>query len=270
MRRGGRILVMLGIILGLVTAAGTFLVLSTQQPQAPQVQTRAVVIAIQNISARAEIPAETLGIQQWPEPVPPGAFEKISDVTGKLAVQPVYQGQIILPQMVIDKSLIKESRSNASYVIPAGKVAMAYSIDPLSSVANAIQAGDTVDLMLTLNPASAPAPSTSRTTVVTTTTGAEGQPVTQLMLQDVLILQIGDWNAVPAAAGNQQQAAPAASIVTFVLDRQDALVLKSAREQGTIEFLLRPAGDHKLVTLEPVTLQYLNKRFNFNLLSISK
>ncbi len=263
MRRGGRILILLGIILGLVTAAGTFLALSSPPPPVVQVQTRAVVIAIQNIPARTEIPAEALGTQQWPEPIPTGAFEKLSDVAGKLALQPIYQGQILLPQMIIDKTSLKETRSNASYVIPAGKVAMAFSINPLSSVANAIQAGDTVDLMLTLNPGGLPSPSTSRT-VVTTTTGTEGQPVTQMMLQDVLILQIGDWGA--PASGNQQQAAAAASIVTFVLDRQDALALKSAREQGTIEFVLRPAGDHKVVTTEPVTLQYLNKRFNFNLL----
>jgi hypothetical protein len=52
------------------------------------------------------------------------------------------------------------------------------------------------------------------------------------------------------------------------LDRQDALSLKSAREQGQIDLILRRVGDHaKFDNLEPVTLQYLNKRFKFNLIS---
>ncbi len=257
MRRGGRILILLGIILGLVTAAGTFLALSTPQPQVQQVQTQPVVIALQPIPDRTEIRADQLGTQQWPEPVPDGASSRPGDLVGKLALEPIYQGQIILPPMYVDKTKINETRSNASYVIPAGKVAVSFAFP---TIANAVQTGDTVDLMLTLNPGGLPSPSVSRT-VVTTTTGTEGQPVTQLMLQDVLILNIGSWGA-PA---NNQQQAPGGEI-TFAVERQDALALKSASEQGSIQLLLRPAGDHKLVTTEPVTLQYLNKRFNFNLL----
>lgn len=259
MRRGGSVLILLGIILGLVTAAGTFLVLSTSQPQVEQVRTRQVVIALQNIPARSEIRPEALGTQAWPEPIPTGATDRIDDVVGKLATVPIYQGEVILPQMFIDKAAAGGAGSNASYVIPDGKVAVAFPISPLSSVANAIQVGDTVDIMLTLNPGGLPNTGQASTGP---TVGTEGQAVSQLMLQDVLILQVGPWTS---GTSNQNSGA-AGDIVTFALDRQDALALKSAREQGTIEFALRPAGDHKAVTTEPVTLQYLNKRFNFNLL----
>lgn len=255
MRRGGRVLVLLGIILGLLTAIGTFVALSTPPPQEQQVRTRPVVIALQPIPARTEIRAESLGTQQWPEPIPTGALERLDEVVGRLALVPIYQGQIILTPMFIDKAKAGEVRSNASYVIPEGKVAVAFSFSP---IANALQAGDTVDLMLTLDPGSLPSPSGTRPA----TTGTEGQPVTQLMLQDVLILQIGSWGAAPS--GNQQQAV--GGELTFAIDRQDALALKSAAEQGSIQLVLRRAGDHKPATTEPVTLQYLNKRFNFNLL----
>lgn len=260
MRRGGRILVLLGIILGLITAGGAFLALSTAQPQTQQVPTQPVVIALQNIPSRTEINPQALGIQQWPEPIPAGASAKIEDVAGKLATVPIYQGQIILPQMYIDKGKAQVSGSNASFIVPDGKIAMAFTIDPVSSVANAVQAGDSVDLLLTLSPSSIP---TQTTTTRTATTGTEGEPVTQLMLQNVPILQVGSWGV---QAGGQQQQAPAANILTFALDRQDALALKSASEQGSIQLVLRRAGDDKVESTEPVTLQYLNKRFNFNLL----
>lgn len=265
MRRGGRILILLGIVLGILTAAGTFFTLtSNQQGTSQQVSTRSIVIAQQNIGERTEIPPEAVGKADWPEAfVPAGAFTSLDQVSGKLAIQPIYQGQIILPQMLIDKTKVKETRSNASFVVPEGKVAVAFPLDTLSGVAGAIQNGDTVDILLTLTPASGTKPITA--TTAAQSPGGEGQPVSQLMLQDVLILNIGNW---PTAAPTTQETrnAPPSNIVTFALDRQDALALKSAREQGQVELVLRRAGDHGKLTTEPVNLQYLNKRFNFNLI----
>jgi pilus assembly protein CpaB len=261
MRRGGRILVLLGIVLGLLTAGGTFLVISTAQSQGQQIPTKSVVIAQQNIFARTEILPDAVGKAEWPEAfLPPGAFEKPDEVIGKLALEPIYQGQIILPPMILDKTKVKETRSNASFLIPEGKVAVAFPLSTLSGVAGAVQNGDYVDLLLTLTPVQG----TKAVTGTTTTTGGEGLAVAQLMLQDVLILNVGAWG------GAQDKNAPPGAVVTFVLDRQDALALKAAREQGTIELALRRANDHKLVTTEPVSLQYLNKRFNFNLIPPSK
>ena len=128
MRRGGRVLILLGIILGLVTAGGTFLALSTPQEQVQQVQTQPVVIALQPIPDRTEIRADQLGVQQWPEPIPVGASSRPENLVGKFALEPIYQGQIILPPMFIDKTKVNETRSNASYVIPTGKVAASFSL----------------------------------------------------------------------------------------------------------------------------------------------
>lgn len=261
MRRGGTILILLGLILGLVTAGATFLTLTQNQPQAQQIATRPIVIAMQSIPGRTEIPAQALGLQPWPEAsIPVGAFDKIEDAAGKLTLQPIYQGQIVLAPMIIDKTQAKETRSNASYLIPEGKIAVSFSASGVNAVAGAIQVGDTVDIMLTLSPGGlGQATGTTRTTTaVTTTTGTEGQAVTQLMLQDVPIIQVGSWNTP------SDKPAPGDSL-TVVLDRQDALALKSALEQGSFQLILRRVGDHKPATTEPVTLQYLNKRFNFNL-----
>jgi pilus assembly protein CpaB len=255
MRRGGRVLVLLGILLGVVTAGGVYFVLLNAQPATPQIQTVSVVIAQQNIADMAEIPPESLGKADWPEPyVPPGAFKSTADVAGKVAMMPIYQGQIILPQMLLDKTKVKETRSNASFVIPEGKIAVAYNLTPLSTVAGAIQTGDMVDLIMTLSPGSKVM---TGTTAIVINEGA----VTQFMLQDVMILNLGNW---PGPAGaDKSQAPPAASMLTFALTPQDALALKAAREQGSIDLVLRRAGDHQQFRTEPVTLAYLIKRFNF-------
>ncbi|MCL5950808.1 MAG: Flp pilus assembly protein CpaB [Chloroflexi bacterium] len=267
MRRGGRILVLLGLILGLLTAGGTFLVLSSSQSQGQQIPTRPVIIAQQNIPARSEISPSALGTANWPEAyIPVGAFDKSDQVAGKLAIDAIYQGQIILPQMLIDKTQVKETRSNASFLIPDGKVAVAFPITDLSGVAGAIQAGDSVDILLTLDPGTM-----SRAALTTTTTaGTQGMAASQLMLQDVPIINIGAWPSGPTPSNQSNKSTGPATMVTFVLDRQDALALKAARELGTIELALRRAGDHKSMQTESVTLQYLNKRFNFNLVPAGK
>ena len=260
MRRGGRILIILGLFLGVVTAVGTFFVLGSTTTSTQKVAMKPVVVAQQNIPERAEITAEAVGVQEWPESaVPADASDSSSTVIGKVALQPIYPGQIILPQMIVAKGAIGQSRSNASLVIPDGKVAMAFPLSELTSVANALQTGDTVDILLTLQPGILPTTAARTPGQPAPVPGTEGLPVTQMMLQDVLIIQIGAWST------GTDQNAPAANVVTFALDRQDALALKSARESGSIDFVLRRSGDHTTSTTEPVTLQYLNKRFNFNL-----
>jgi pilus assembly protein CpaB len=261
MRRGGRILIILGLFLGVITALGTFVFLGSASTSTEKISMKPVVVAQQTIPGRAEIIAAAVGVQEWPESaIPVGALEKTDDVVGKIALQPIYPGQIMLPQMFVTKGTLGTTRSNASLVIPEGKVAMAFSVSDLTSVANAIQTGDTIDMLLTLQPGTLPTTTVRAASQPATIPGTEGLAVTQLMLQDVLIIQIGPWTTA-----TDDKTTPTGNIVTFALDRQDALALKAARENGTIDFVLRKSGDHKIATTEPVTLQYLNKRFLFNL-----
>lgn len=259
MRRGGRILIILGLLLGTITAVGTFIVLGSSTPASIPIPTKPVVVAQQNIPERAEITPDAVAVQQWPESaIPTGAASTTDAVVGKIALQPIFQGQIILPPMIVPKGQLGASRTNASLIIPEGKVAMAFAMSDLSSVAGAIQPGDSVDLLLTLSPSALPQ-TASRAVTTTAPLGSEGLPVTQFFLQNVLIMQVGPW------AVGESNAPPPTGIVTFAIDRQDALALKSAREQGAIDVVLRKSGDKQIVDLEPVTLQYLNKRFKFNL-----
>ncbi len=259
MRRGGRILIVLGLLLGLITAAVTFITLSQGTTPQETIATRDVVVATQNIGQRAEITLDMVSTASFPiNAIPAGAFEFPQAVVGKLTLMPIYPGQIILPPMIADKPapIITPTGSIASFMIPEGKVAMAFEISNINGVAGAIQPGDTVDILVTLQ-ASALPPATPRPG--TATTGTEGLPVTQLTLQDVLVLHVGSW-------GIQDRNAPPGGILTFVLDRQDAATLKGFKEQGQIDLVLRRVGDRKIYEIEPVSLQYLNRRFKFNLL----
>jgi len=129
MRRGGRILTVLGLLLGLLTATVTFVTLSQTSTTQPAVSTKDVIVATQNIGPRTEITIDMVGTAKFPEEaIPAGAFEFPQAVVGKMTLYPIYPGQPILPPMIIDKPapIITPTGSIASFMIPEGKVAMAF------------------------------------------------------------------------------------------------------------------------------------------------
>jgi len=122
-----------------------------------------------------------------------------------------------------------------------------------ANVAEAIQAGDLVDLIATFT-----------AQPVVTGNQPAGPPViaTQRVLQDVLVLQMGPWPSEGAKNQNNGQVV----VATMQLNEQDALVLKYTQENASgFALALRPANDHDLANPEPVTLEYINKRFGYKL-----
>lgn len=282
--RRGRLFVLLGLILAIVTAAGAYLLLSQQQagPAGPQaVPTTRVVVAIQNIGEGQPILPETTTMTDWPkDQVPPGAILNQADVAGKLARVPIFQGQVLQREMLIDKEQMIAEGTHASWQIPPGKVAVAFPVTRLSSVAYAVQAGDFVDVLITLHLVDVDLETQVKEPVERV--GVEGgiigtqtpRQVTQLTLQDVQVLRVGEWTPEQAAAdqqprqgqqqGTQEAPKPAGpDIITLLVDQQDALVLKFLRESGAvIDLALRARDDHNLVSTESVTLDYVVRRFN--------
>jgi Flp pilus assembly protein CpaB len=289
----GRILTFLGIILGLVTMLAAFYILrGSQQPVTTptEVPKQKVLVVRQNVAQAEEIDPATAELQEFEKSqVPTDALVSPQELIGKLWARDIVAGTMLRQEMITDRASIVEKGINASFLIPAGKVAVAFPIDELSSVAYALQAGDTVDMLITIQVVNLDPSTQIKLPVPRTGNSVEGQVIgqqvprmiTQLTLQDVTVLKIGDWaqpnpqpkasaTPTPAPAGGQQagqqgQNANAAgpTIMTLLVDQQDALVLKFARESGaTIDFALRGKNDHEIVTTEPLTLEYMIRRFN--------
>jgi Flp pilus assembly protein CpaB len=257
----------LGLLLGLIAGGAVVLILLFSQP-ATDVQRIPVVIAAQPISQYSEISAEQVTVTQWPQlegfTLPAGALSDPKQAVGKLALTNIPQGQAIVSTQVISKSDALVKRSNLSYILDKGSVALALPLNQQSSVASALQPGDHVDLIATFNFAP-----------FTTTTGGFAGPlprtvitstITQRMLQNVLVVGVAPWN-LPASSQSQQQQQQA-SIATLQLTEQDALIFKyteSHAEEWT--FVLRPVNDEQLYNPTPMTLDYINKKFGFQFTS---
>ena len=157
--RRGRLLIVLGVILGLATAVIILVVLTRQggpiaPPVAPTpapekaataVPTQKVWVALQPIPRGGEFVEGTLGLRDWPSTnVPPDVIGDISETIGRVAATDIVQGQPILRSMLAEKG----AAGQAALLIPEGRVAVAFPINEQSSVAYAIQPGDYVDVLI--------------------------------------------------------------------------------------------------------------------------
>lgn len=278
----GRLLILLGVILALVSGFMVFRLLSSR-PAAEKVpekiETRKVIVAVQNLPKGAKIVPEAVTIMEKPlDEVPDGALVSVSQTRGKLAAVDIYQGDVITKDMI--KSWAEVVVEKPASLIPIGKVAFTIKVDELSAVAYNIQPGDRVDVLVSLSLVDVE----QDTQIVRT--GPEGQEqvprhVTQLTLQGVEVLNVGlkgQAVAAPAGEGEETGAAPSQqaeqegeqptpytySYITLLLPQQDAQVLKYLREIGArVDLALRNPEDTAQVSTEPVTLEYVMRRFRF-------
>jgi Flp pilus assembly protein CpaB len=299
MPRRGTILIAVGILLALGTTVLVFALLRTRgqapatPPPATPEATFKVVIAAQELPALAEIPADGVGTLDIPaSALKPEYLLDPQAVAGKKALTTIPRGSFITTDVLLDEAKVLELGYNASLNIPPGKVATAFRTTQLRAVAGAIQNGDFVDILISywmLDTEAEPTP-----------VAAGEQPVevptqyillAQLLLQDVEVLRVGPWagvavppeqppeeapaaepapEATPAAGEAEGQLTPVTldseTVLTLLLDQQDAIVLKYARESGaSIDLVLRGSGDDKTVRTETVSLEYVMTRFEITI-----
>jgi Flp pilus assembly protein CpaB len=156
--RRGRLLIFLGLILGIGAAVIVLLALGQQQaPPTPPAQvgpveaqptgvpTQKVWIALQPVRRGGEFVEGTLGLRDWPTSnVPPDVIGDAAETIGRVATTDVVQGMPILRSMLAEKG----AAGQAALQVPPGRVAVAFPISEQSSVAYAIQPGDYVDVLI--------------------------------------------------------------------------------------------------------------------------
>jgi Flp pilus assembly protein CpaB len=286
--RRGRVLILLGLILAIGAAAAVFILLqSATQTVETEIPRESVVVAKQPI-AEGELVADRLEIKQVPsEIVLEGAVRSLDGTGDMIASGPIPQGSIVYRAMLqTPEEQMREGRLGS--LVEQGYIAIAFPISEMSSVSYGIQPGDYIDVLMTfafidldeetqtlgpLCPPMCPTAEGGQTTVEVT--GQRQRYVSQLTVQDVLVLGVGRWNyGAPPPEEQQNQAqneeAPAPAppkFITLMLQPQDALVLKLAREHGaSIELAVRNSEDHQVFqNVQQVTLDYLMARFGISL-----
>ncbi len=158
-----RLLIILAVILTLgVLGAAAFLFLSggtttpapEPDPSSQQAQDEPepielvqVIVALQPIARGSQFVQGSIGRRDWPadSPTPPDLIVDEIETIGKVARTDIVQGQLIVRSMLADPG----AEGEAALLLPAGRVGVAHPINRQSSVAFAIQPGDSVDVLST-------------------------------------------------------------------------------------------------------------------------
>ena len=279
-----------------------------------------IVVAAQNIPRGFRITADNNAVMMmnWPmDAAPPGVISDLEAVYDRYARVDIVLGAPLVEGMLTDESwdMVMEG-SEAALRLAPGTVAYAVPVARYSGVAWALRPGDRVDVILSLLMADLDEEFQSlllnqarclasveedkdcggvggplgRLEVlpngwlvnVTPSEDQRARLVTQLTLQNVQVLHVGDWPTPEEEAQAEQAAEAQAQLVegeptpvparpdvlalTVAVTQQDALVLEYAQAVGArFTFVLRSAGDTQSVATESVTLQYLMQRFNIEL-----
>lgn len=269
-KRTGTLIMMAGVALAVV--AGLIVFAMARQAKADrtaQVKQVLVVMASKDVPDGSAITAGELDMQPFPADfVPHGAIVSPDNAIGKYTTTQITKGQIVLNNQL--SSTLRAGELSLS--VPTGMEAVALPMTDLMSENGAIKAGDHVDILLTLNldkiAITGSGPSATPVAVVGST-NAEN-PVTQTTLQDVEVLAVGSVNSSSSGGGTSATTAGSSTgtatrgAVIVLVSPQDALVLKYAKDSGgVVDLALRAPGDSQKVTTDPVTIDRLFSRFNF-------
>ena len=283
--RRGRILILLGLILAIGTAAAVYVVVNSMETsQTTEIDLEEVVVATQPI-AEEELVDGRIGLVAKPKDyIPEGAYRSLEGTAGLLAAGPIPQGTIIQHGMLITPEELAREGKLGKLVEP-GLVAVAFPINELSSVSYGIRPGDHIDVLMTFfftdidqdsqiaEPICAPfCPGPEGETEAAALGVQIPRPAAQLTVQDIEVLGVGRWAQELTPEQEQAQAesdepvpVQLPSYITVMVTPQDALVLKLAREvKAQIELAVRAEDDAQEFRTQQVTLDYILARFGIS------
>ena len=241
MRMTRRLAVVIAVICAALAALLTLIFLSSLQndmkPTAA-IEKVQVITPIRDLEPDTPIQANMLVPREMPaEEVPEGAAKNIAQLSGKLSLVALLQGEPIRLDQV--QPLVG---AGLSYVIPEGMraVTVALSPVPIVGVAGFPKPGDRVDVIATFD--------------------LEGLTVTRTILQNVQLLALGETavigqkaKAAEAQQGEVKAEPEAQTNATFAVtpDQAQKLVLAGAR--GELRLALRPKWEEGYVALKPTS-----------------
>ena len=284
---------------------GTSPPLADEEATPEPIRTTDVVVAAQTIPRGTIITEDSnaVAVRAWlAETAPETGLGAPADAYGRTARVEIVRGQPILKAMLTDETgELGGTGSDAALQVPPDRVAYAFPVSRYSSVAWALKPGDHIDVLISLTLVELDEEFQTilpnQFTCATSAEGCEGgvlgrlealpngwvvnafptegqRPglVSQLTVQDGVVLRVGDWEEKPPEPAPEQPEEgeptptprPDVRALTVAVTPQDALVLKYAEEVGaSMSLVLRSAraGSEQFDT-ESVTLEYLFEQYN--------
>jgi len=176
--------------------------------------------------------AEDLTTIEWPSShALSGAFTKPDELAGRAVIYPIAGSQPLVQEYLAAPGSV----IGLTAKIPEGMRATSVKSDEVVGVAGFLFPGSHVDVLVTFRSDRFPT------------------PATQIVLQDVEVLTIGQ-KLQPDPQGKPETV----NVVTLLLTPEDSQKLVLASSQGGIQFVLRNGADHGKVDATPMQIAQLS------------
>jgi pilus assembly protein CpaB len=232
--RSRRLVIVLLLALASGLAAGWLALNFLRQPNAPistATTSVEVVVASRDLPVGHILDVADIKVAQWPgNAVPEGYSSSVDEVLGRGIIQSVAMNEPLLPA----KIAVKEAGGGLPIIIPEGMRAVSVRVDEVIQVAGFVGPGTRVDVLVTLEGEAQP------------------DPVTKIVLQNMLVLTSGQ--IVQRSPDNEPVVT---TVVTFLATPEEAEKLVLASTKGRIQLALRNTLDLDSLTTEGARLRAL-------------
>ena len=238
----GRAIIM--ILVALVLAAGAVVMarswitgqIAEQEPaEVAKIETTTVVVAAAQLRFGNKLAREHVKIVEWPAAlVPEGTFQKIEDVVSDEDPRVVLQSIEPNEPILVSKVTGPGQRASLSTIITEGMRAMTIRVNDVLGVAGFVLPNDRVDLLLTRE-------------II------KGQPITDVLLQNVKVLGIDQKADQP-----DEGTADVVKAVTIEVTVEQAQKITLASTVGTLSLALRDVQNVASEPTRTVSLRDLN------------
>jgi len=220
---------------------------------------KVVVVAKADIEANSVVTTSMVTTASFPLDLIPGdTFTDPEEMVGATARVKVFGGEVLLKRQFV----ATEGRTGSSVNVPDDKLLVAFPSTDILNSTGAVQPGDHVDILLTM-PISGTARLDSGTQTGTQVDGNRTL-VSQTTLQNIEVFSTGVWSP-PGGSDNQSPPSSASvKIITFLVDPQEALILKYIKDSGgVIDLAVRSLNAKKINQTDPVNIDYLTDLYHF-------
>ncbi len=218
--KGTRGLVMLVIAL---LAGGAAVVFASRWIQSQTPDNGQIAVAVMDVELGAKLTPEMLKLVAWPSgSVPPGAFNELQELHGRVVKSSVARGEPIIEAKLAPVG----TKGGLSAVVAEGKRAMTVRVNDVVGVAGFALPGNYVDIMV-------------NTQDEGSRHGDQDKAISKIVLERILVL------AVAQEANRDETKPKVVNAVTLEVTPDQAEKLDLARSVGTLSLVLRNQIDPK-------------------------
>ncbi len=252
MKRANRFMLLAGVLLAAVAFVAVIAFGGGQQQVAPPPDDVSVVVAAVDLTLGAALTVDELTTQNRPQAEASGTYQNPEELVGRVVRRSIPTGQA-LTAADFDTS----ANQNVIQSLQSGLRAIAVPLSTVDSVGALLQAGDYVDVLISLrdtdglNPIVVSNPNAGQTTV----DGSMPDPYISLdaylnntsvkvVVQNVQVLAV--MPRVIDQSGNAQPVTPQPDVVVVLaVTPQQSEVVRFAQLDGNVSLVLRAPGDNR-------------------------